>query len=266
MASKSAGNASDYNMKILGNKLPSGKACELRTVRITERYVGGMWGVKRDVVGISPPTKCESLIFLDVESAPAPAPAPAPAKPIPVQSETAHRGELIFRISGFSEDYSLYRLKSDQLSNLMGILNTMVPQGTTRNGTTLTVPLSNAFKSVEIITEQQSALNTKTILVINGATVFKRSSDDEDAPFESVGDLHGENGVIFVGTYGGGNNCDTQQQAIIVRTRDGYSVSKDFGRCNPNIYRGKEGGLIYFVYSANAYNPMEVLALVKTPN
>lgn len=64
--SKSAGDADEYNMKLFGNKLPSGKNCELRTVRVKERYVGGMWGVRHEVEGLSPPTECESRVFLAV--------------------------------------------------------------------------------------------------------------------------------------------------------------------------------------------------------
>lgn len=264
VGSKSVGD--DYNMKLFGNKLPSGKTCELRTVRVKERYVGGIWGTRYDVEGLSPPTECESLVFLGIAPATPVKPINPEPKTIPAQSEVARKGELMFRTSGGSDDYSLYRLKSDQLSNLMGMLNTSVPQVTRRNGTTLLEPVGDAFKSVEIVTEQQSPLNIKTSLIINGATISKRSSNDEDAPFESVGELPGEKEVILVGTYGGGNSCSTQQQAIVVHARYGYEVSKDFGRCNPSIYRTKEDGFIYFVYSADEYNPMEVLALVKTPN
>lgn len=263
---KSAGEAYDYNMKLFGNKLPSGKTCELRTVRIKEHYVGGIWGVMRQVEGLSPPTECESGVFLAVAPTTPAQPTSPELKPATAQPEAARTGELVFRTSGLSGDYSLYRLKSDQVSPLTIMLNTKLPQTTDHNGTALSLPASDAFKNVEIITKQQSTLNSETTLVINGAAVLKRSDADEEAPFESVGELPGEMEAILVGTYSGGNSCDTQQQAIVVHTRNGYSISKDFGRCRPSIYRSQEDGLIYFVYSANEYNPMEVLALVKTPN
>lgn len=247
-----AQNDSGYNVKIYGEKLPSKQKCEARLIRT--RTWGGTAG-QFSITSISNPSSCSDGKPLSTEEA-----QRKDVQPRKITSnnstDTAAVGEIISTFTSKSKIYTLRLLKPEQASHVFMLMSS-------QPATTTTHPINenNNFQSSEITTEPgASILYPKTTLKINGAPVLSTSIEDDEYSLESLASLKGEEDLLLINTYGGGNACHTSMQMIVADAGSGkYNFSEKFGRCSPSWWR-KEN-IIYFVYAADEYNSLEIISL-----
>ncbi len=253
---------SGYKVKIYGNELPSKQSCEARLISIREW--GSLTG-QFSITSISNPASCTDGKDLAVqEKSHNNNPAQQSKNTQAAQSESAipaiEQGVTISTFSSKSKIYTLRLLKPEQASHVFMLMSS-------QPATTTTHPINenNNFQNSEITTEPgTSALYPKTTLKINGAPVITASIENDDYSLEHLASLKGEEDLLLINTYGGGNACHTSMQMIVADAGNGkYNFSKQFGRCSPSWWR--EENTIYFVYAADEYNSLEIISLSGVP-
>lgn len=119
---------------------------------------------------------------------------------------------------------------------------------------------NNNFRNIEI---SGTSKDGNSELKINN-TVILMAPENKQNSIVYTSSLKGEDELLLVGVYEGGNSCITSKQLLVALKPNGkYFVSSVFGRCNPLIYH--DSNVTYFVYAPDEYRPMKILSLTSTP-
>jgi hypothetical protein len=250
-----SGSGSEHKVKLYGSNLPSKKDCEVRTVTIKE------WGypsTQFSITKVGDPFSCTdgSALVVTYQSA-----APIPAQPAVAQgANTPATRDILEVFESKSKRYTLERLKPEQAANVFMLMSTQ-PSTSSEHPAVM----SPNFATAKITEEKgASTIYPVTTLNIGGTKLLSSDLDTGDYMLEYLDSIQGEDDLLLVGVFAGGNNCDTSTQMIVADLGGGkYSVSKQFGRCAPSRWR--QDNTVYFIYGADEYHPLEILALTAMP-
>lgn len=250
--------SNEHKVHLYGSNLPSKKDCEVRTVTIKE------WGypsTQFSITKVGNPYSCADGSVLEVAGL-----SGGEAEPLTstAQVGTTQSGsvqavrDILFTFESKSKKYTLERLKPEQASSVFMLMSTRPAQTTDHP-----VVDNPHFANAAIVEEKdKDSIYPVTTLRIGNISVLSSGLESGDYMLEYIGAIVGESDILLAGAFGGGNSCDTSTQMIISDQGGGnYSVSKQFGRCSPSIWRQNDA--VYFIYNADEYYPLEILALTS---
>jgi len=188
----------------------------------------------------------------------APLPAATSKKPEPV------RGKPIATLAGKDYNYQFVKLEPEDAGKIFTLMARQ-PANTRPLGNVNENPI---YQDAEIVNEANgSSRYAKTSLVIGNKKMITTSPEDENETqaYEMVGlsAMETQPEILVLHTYAGGNSCESQQQVLVFRGEKGFYSTEPFGRCSLAWWEDKDSNTAYFVYSADEYSPMEVLALSR---
>lgn len=177
--------------------------------------------------------------------------------PTALKASTTTKGAMAVTLEGKDYIYKLIKLESKEASQAITLMMTQPGKSTQH-------PLNDnpLFHDAKIVQEQDG----KTSLVVGGEKLLTTFQLDEKHPYDmlSLSSLDSQPEILLIDTFAGGNSCESQKQMLLVKSSSGYSTTLTFGRCQVSWIDNKEKSTTYFVYEADEYNPLEVMALTHT--
>lgn len=177
--------------------------------------------------------------------------------------QSASKGELLAFLSGKDYNYQFTKLDSEEAAKIFALMARQPVEGWRPLGNEDDNPI---YRDAEIVNEANgSSRYAKTSLLIGKKIILTTSPVDENETqaYEMTGlsAMETQPEILMLHTYAGGNGCESQQQVLVLRGEKGFHSTEPFGRCSLAWWEDKDSNTAYFVYSADEYSPMEVLAL-----
>lgn len=168
--------------------------------------------------------------------------------------------EAIITLKGKSQIYTIKSVKQADAARVLYLIGSKI-------GKTTNHPINDndKFRSIKISNRPgDAAYDELTTLKANGDVVLSSSITNNGFVATYTASLEGQDELLLVGTFQGGNSCDSSRQIIVARSGDHkYNISPEFGRCSPTIYF--DNGTTYFVYAPDEYNVLTIVSLASTP-
>ena len=168
--------------------------------------------------------------------------------------------ETIIKLKGKSKIYTIKSVKQADAARVLYLIGSKI-------GKTTNHPINDndKFRSIEISDRPgDTTYDGVTTLKANGDVVLSSSITNNGFVATYTASLEGQDELLLVGTFHGGNSCDSSRQIIVARSGDHkYNISPEFGRCSPTIY--DDNGTTYFVYAPDEYNVLTIVSLASIP-
>lgn len=169
------------------------------------------------------------------------------------------KGQKIATVEGEKFTYTLARINPKESPYVFELMASK-PTGTAEHPSNE----NPAFKDAKVTSKPGvSPLSAKTSLVIDDTTILTASTYDEGFQIDSVSSIQGQDELLLVNTFAGGNSCESSNQRVVARSNTEFSVSHEFGRCGFSWWQDESRHITYFVYPANEYNAQEVIAITR---
>ncbi|QEL66470.1 hypothetical protein OTERR_29940 [Oryzomicrobium terrae] len=182
-------------------------------------------------------------------------------QPKPSLSSENQNGNLLTELEGRDFSYTITKLEPKDAANTFTLMAT-TPSHTNRH------PINDnpIYRDAKIISEPgNETIYPRTTVLVGSTKILSTSEDQEGYQITNLISLDDQPELLLVDIFKGGNSCNSSQHVLVVRSTNGFNASKPFGRCAASWWHEKQSNTTYLTYPATEYEPMEIIAIKKTP-